>query len=112
VNATTDMPPKYRPNPGGGLHGATIGQKFGANPGTARPGGLKTGGASTDCDVAYYRHRLARDKTQPIYRAIGRANFMMADGHVALYSHDQLYRNDGKATMELLWSPIDWELVP
>jgi prepilin-type N-terminal cleavage/methylation domain-containing protein/prepilin-type processing-associated H-X9-DG protein len=113
VNPTTDVPTKWRPNPGVGLHGQKPGHKFGANPGVARPGGPKFGGANLDSEVAYYRHRLAKDRGQPVYKAIGRANFMLADGHVGLYSHDQLYNpGSSKSKFELLWSPIDWELDP
>lgn len=112
ISASSDTPPKLRPPPAGGLHGVSIGRKFGGAGGVGRPGGAITGGASTDSDVAYYRHRLRKDKSQPVYRAIGRANFMMADGHVQMFGQDQLFDSAGKTSFQLLWSPADYELTP
>jgi prepilin-type processing-associated H-X9-DG protein len=66
-----------------------------------------------ESEIAYYRHRLAKDRGARVQAAVGRANFMFADGHVEMYSHDQLYdRSTGKSTKVALWSPIDHQLEP
>jgi prepilin-type N-terminal cleavage/methylation domain-containing protein/prepilin-type processing-associated H-X9-DG protein len=110
---TTETPPQYRPVVAVGLYGPTPGIKFGARGGPGRPAGIY---GVPESEVAYYRHRLSKDKGYPIQRAVGRANFLMVDGHVGTYTHDQLYFTSGpragKSTFELLWSPIDWQLDP
>jgi prepilin-type N-terminal cleavage/methylation domain-containing protein/prepilin-type processing-associated H-X9-DG protein len=110
IAANTDTPPQYRAAPAIGLHGPTAGRKFGVAGGSgqapARFGPIES-------EVAFYRHRLSKDRGQRIQAAIGRANFMFADGHVVLLGHDQVAsRATGKSLYEALWSPIDRQTEP
>jgi prepilin-type processing-associated H-X9-DG protein len=43
--------------------------------------------------------------------AIGRLNIGFADGHVAMFTQDDLIdKSTGKSTYEAMWSPVDREI--
>jgi prepilin-type processing-associated H-X9-DG protein len=62
-----------------------------------------------DCDsqLCYFRHRPAR-APGGLGNAIGRLNIGFADGHVSIFSIDQLVdHNTGRSTFNAMWTPID-----
>jgi prepilin-type processing-associated H-X9-DG protein/prepilin-type N-terminal cleavage/methylation domain-containing protein len=61
-----------------------------------------------DSHLAYFRHRRAKEPGG-LGDAIGRLNIAFADGHVALHSDKDLYK-DGRSTFQAMWSPIDREV--
>ena len=79
-----------------------------------RSSGLPAGRFGTvDSEIAYYRHRLAKDRNKLVTQAAGRANIAFADGHVQLMSEDQLFdRATGRTRFGALWSPLDRVLEP
>jgi prepilin-type processing-associated H-X9-DG protein len=96
----------WRAAPCVGLNGGpSPGRKFGGMGGV----GLAAGRFGTvDSEIAYYRHRLAKDRGKPATAAAGRANIVFADGHAALMGEDQLFnKSTGKSRFEALWSPLD-----
>ncbi|QOJ01944.1 MAG: prepilin-type N-terminal cleavage/methylation domain-containing protein [Phycisphaeraceae bacterium] len=54
--------------------------------------------------IPYYRHPK-KDKA-PL-EPMGSANFGFADGHTALWRHDNLYNPNGRSTLKVLWSMVD-----
>jgi len=103
--------PPYRAAPCVGLNGGlSPGRKFGGAGGVALPGGRF---GTVESEVAYYRHRLAKDRAKFVTQAAGRANIAFADGHVQLLSEDQLFdRATGRTRFAALWSPLDRVLEP
>ena len=96
----------WRAAPAVGLNGGpSPGRKFGGAGGT----GLSAGRFGiVDSEIAYYRHRLAKDRGKPITAAAGRANIAFADGHVELMGENQLFdKVTGKSLFAALWSPLD-----
>lgn len=84
----------------------TPGQKFLGDP-NYNIGGLSNG-ARTEID--YTRHRSRKHEKEGL-AAKGRLNIVFADGHVQLYSHDELGDPaTGKSKLVALWSPIDVDL--
>jgi prepilin-type N-terminal cleavage/methylation domain-containing protein/prepilin-type processing-associated H-X9-DG protein len=98
--------PPWRAAPAVGLNGGlSPGRKFGGAGGVALPAGRF---GTVDSEIAYYRHRLAKDKGKFATQAAGRANIVFADGHAELLSEDQLFfKSTGKSTFKALWSPLD-----
>ncbi|HEV8605809.1 MAG TPA: type II secretion system protein [Tepidisphaeraceae bacterium] len=99
----------WRAAPCVGLNGGpSPGRKFGGAGGA----GLAAGRFGTvDSEIAYYRHRLSKDRGKLVTTAAGRANIVFADGHASLMSEDQLFnRVTGKSRFEALWSPLDRSL--
>jgi prepilin-type processing-associated H-X9-DG protein len=96
----------WRAAPAVGLNGGpSPGRKFGGAGGAGLPMGRF---GTVDSEIAYYRHRLAKDRGKPVTQAAGRANITFADGHVQLMSEDQLFdRATGKSRFAALWSPLD-----
>ena len=96
----------WRAAPAVGLNGGlSPGRKFGGAGGVALPAGRF---GNVDSEIAYYRHRLAKDRGKLATQAAGRANMVFADGHVELVSEDQLFfKATGKSTFHALWSPLD-----
>jgi len=108
INGVSGAAP-WRAAPCVGLNGGpSPGRKFGGAGGT----GLSAGRFGTvDSEIAYYRHRLAKDRGKLVTIAAGRANIVFADGHVQLMSEDQLFdRATGKSLFAALWSPLDRSL--
>src|SRR5438477_1630658 len=108
INGVSGAAP-WRAAPCVGLNGGpSPGRKFGGAGGT----GLSAGRFGTvDSEIAYYRHRLAKDRGKLVTQAAGRANIAFADGHVQLMSEDQLFdRATGKSRFAALWSPLDRSL--
>jgi prepilin-type processing-associated H-X9-DG protein len=96
----------WRAAPCVGLNGGpSPGRKFGGAGGAGLPAGRF---GTVDSEIAYYRHRLAKDRGKLVTTAAGRANITFADGHVQLMNEDQLFdRATGKSRFEALWSPLD-----
>jgi prepilin-type N-terminal cleavage/methylation domain-containing protein/prepilin-type processing-associated H-X9-DG protein len=99
----------WRAAPCVGLNGGpSPGRKFGGAGGAGLPMGRF---GTVDSEIAYYRHRLAKDRSKLVTTAAGRANITFADGHVQLMGEDQLFdRATGKSRFEALWSPLDRSL--
>ena len=101
----------WRAAPCIGLNGGpSPGRKFGGAGGSGLPAGRF---GTVDSEIAYYRHRLAKDRNKLVTQAAGRANIAFADGHVQLMSEDQLFdRATGRTRFGALWSPLDRVLEP
>jgi prepilin-type N-terminal cleavage/methylation domain-containing protein/prepilin-type processing-associated H-X9-DG protein len=95
----------YVPNAIIGFWGDRPGEKFGTGAGAPFVGGRF--GDESACQVCYFRHRNSRTN-RVITDAAGRVNIGFLDGHVAVFSHDQLADfSTGKSRYVALWSPID-----
>jgi prepilin-type N-terminal cleavage/methylation domain-containing protein/prepilin-type processing-associated H-X9-DG protein len=89
-------------NPAIGYQGTTSGQRFLGNVAF----GTINGASQTEVDFS--RHAKGTDRKYGPLVARGRANFAFADGHVGIFSVEDLAdRNTGKSKLVALWSPYD-----
>jgi prepilin-type processing-associated H-X9-DG protein len=97
----------YTPNAIIGWTGTRPAERFGVPPGAPNMAGRF---GDTNSQVCYFRHRNQKGP-HLITEPFGRVNIGFLDGHVALFSHDQLANfTTEKSTYEAMWSPIDREI--
>jgi prepilin-type processing-associated H-X9-DG protein/prepilin-type N-terminal cleavage/methylation domain-containing protein len=80
---------------------ASAGTKFGANGGFPFNAG-RFGTARSE--IAYYRHKKHNTRSTAT-EVKGRANFAFADGHVSMYSPEDLFGPDGRSNFTAMWAP-------
>ena len=90
-----------------GYRGTTAGQRFGGGAGLAPPPDFFPFGKANS-ELAFMRHRSSHSPgvgTQPI----GAINIGYLDGHVALKTNGDLVNDEGKSTLDSIWSSWDSE---
>lgn len=103
----TDVPPKHVSQAVIGLVGKP-GERFGGGRGviwTDPPDATANRFAPRPSQITFYRHRGSRGGQLEDPR--GKANFLLADGHVEMVQQSALVRPDGKSSYQVLWSLVD-----